>query len=67
MKTPLGIPSIEEQDLIAARLFHQLEISGAVLRQLLLKELRPNREIRRRLCPSANWITGQKNGAQTYT
>jgi Ricin-type beta-trefoil lectin domain-like len=33
------IPSVQEQDLIGARLFHQLEISGAVLRQLLRQEL----------------------------
>jgi hypothetical protein len=43
-----SIPSIQEQELIGARLFHQLEISGAVLRQLLLQELCPDREIRRR-------------------
>jgi hypothetical protein len=43
-----SIPSIQEQELIGARLFHQLEISGSVLRQLLLQELCPDREIRRR-------------------
>ncbi len=43
-----SIPSIQEQDLIGARIFHQLEISGAVLRQLLLQELCPDREVRRR-------------------
>ena len=43
-----SIPSIQEQELIGARIFHQLEISGAVLRQLLLQELCPDREIRRR-------------------
>jgi hypothetical protein len=40
------IPGIQDQD-VGARLFHQLEISGDVLRQLLLQELCSDREIRR--------------------